>query len=143
MRGRCGRKLRAFGRHGADREMAETIGVRLWRENLDLLTPPDSTFPPRQEPAEAILQLPFNARLYIRSSAYFIAKGSRTGAWTHPNEAHLNLLKPFVDTVYEDIRKDGFTVPYEAVDAYFRQAYRDAEEWYARKRAKGRGGGTA
>jgi hypothetical protein len=122
--------------------MAETIGVRLWRENLDLLTPPDSSLPPRQEPAEAILQLPFNARLYIRSSAYFIAKGSRSGAWTHPSEADLNPLKTLVDQVYEDLRKDGFTVPYEAVDAYFRQAYRDAEEWYARKRAKKSGEGT-
>ncbi len=131
MRGRCGHKLRAFGRQGADREMAEAIGMRLWRENLDLLTPPDSTFLPPQEPAEAILELPFNARLYIRASAFFMAKG----------KANLRLLKPFVDPIYEDLRKDGFKVRYEAVLAYFRQAYREAEEWHARNR--GRSGGTA
>lgn len=143
MRGRCGRKLRAFGRHGADREMAENIGIRLWQENLDLLTPPDSTFPPPQEPAEAILQLPFKARLYLRATAFFIAKSSRTRAWANPDDPHRDLLRPFIDPTYEDLRKDRFKVPYEAVDAYFREAYRDAEQWYARKRAQGRGGGTA
>ncbi len=122
--------------------MAEMIGARLWRENLDLLTPPDPNFPPRQEPADAILQLPsFNARLYIRASAFFIAKGNRTGRRTQPDEGNRKLLKPFVDLVYEDLRKDGFKVSYEAVLAYFGQAYSDAEEWYAQKRR--RGGGTA
>jgi hypothetical protein len=120
--------------------MAVKIGTHLWQENLDLLTPPDSTLPPPQEPAEAIRQLPFKARLFIRASAWFIAKGSRTGAWTNPDDPHRDLLKPFVDPTYEDLRKDGLTVPHEAVDAYFRQAYRDAEEWYAGKRPGGEGG---
>ncbi len=112
------------------------MGSHMWRENLDLLTPPDETFPARQEPAEAIRQLTFKARIHIRNCAMFIAKRSRTGFWTNPDIAHLNLLKRFVDRTYEDLPNGGMKAPYEAVDAYFRKAYRDVEEWYARKRAR-------
>ena len=135
------RLIRIRGCLADHEEMSIQLGLTLELEELDRLRPPDLMFPPRQEPAEAIRQLPFNARLYIRKSAMFIAKWSRTGSWTNPDVTQLNLLKRFIDPTYESLRKDGLTAPYEAVDAYFRKAYRDGEEWYARKRAeRGEGG---
>ena len=125
-------------KHVADKatqEVAMQCGLALWMEELDRMRPAGMAFP-RQEPAEAIDQLPFDARRLIRLSAVYIAKWSRTGVWTSPDVAHLNPLKRFVDDLHRDLQKDGATVSYEAVDAYFRKAYQDAEDRYARERGE-------
>jgi ribosomal protein L37E len=117
----------------ASQEVGIWSALTLEMEELDRVRPPGMAFP-RQEPAEAVDQLPFNARRLIRLSAMYIAKWSRTGALTSPDVAPLNLLKRFVDDIHRDLQKDGVTIPYEAVDVYFRKAFQDAEDRYACER---------
>jgi len=108
-------------------------GNLLILEELDLVSPPDMTLP-KQEPADAIRRLPYGVRFRIRLNAMVIAGGLRTGALEV--RADYDPFKGFVDAIYGGLKRKRISVPYDAVDAYFRKAYRDAEEWYAAERTR-------
>lgn len=76
-----------------------------------------------QEPADAIRQLPYDVRHALRHAAMLLVEHGRRVTWTPER------LKGLIEGIHAELCKTMGPYRYEAVDAYFRKAREDAEEW--------------